>query len=84
MLLFVDYVEATRTFVIDGSFARKRPDWTYAPPVPRERGDVEARPEALSDALGVRVAPDLAEALRKRADQEGVDLDRLVDRLTPG
>ncbi|MBK7977269.1 MAG: hypothetical protein IPK07_29745 [Deltaproteobacteria bacterium] len=38
-------------------------------------------PEALSDALGVRVAPDLAEALRKRADQEGVDLDRLVDRL---
>ncbi len=79
--LYVDFVEATRTFVIDDSFSRKRPDWTYAEPVPRERGGVEARPESLSDALGVRVAPDLAEALRKQAEREGLDLDRLVDRL---
>ncbi|MFN7953378.1 MAG: NADH-ubiquinone oxidoreductase-F iron-sulfur binding region domain-containing protein [bacterium] len=79
--LLVDYVAATRSFALDESYVRKRPDWTYAPPVPSERADVEARPESLSGALGVRLAPDLAEALRKQADREGVDLDRLVDRL---
>ncbi len=79
--LFTDFHEAARTFDLDESFARKRPDWTYAPPVPHASGGVAARTEAVSGALGVRLAPDLAELLRKRAEQEGVDLDRLVDRL---
>lgn len=85
--LLVDYDPATHHFTIDDSFARKRPNWTYEAverPV-GERVTLREKKKALlrptSSAVGVRLAPDVLEALRKSAGDDAADLDRRVNAL---
>ena len=73
----VDYDPETGAFRYDERQARKLPDWSYEeppaalptfPPARTARGDV-----------AVRIAPDLAEAFARLADEEGTDLGHEVD-----
>jgi len=73
----VDYDPGAREFRYDERQARKLPDWSYAeppalppafPPARTARGDV-----------AVRIAPDLADAFARLADEEGTDLGHEVE-----
>jgi NADH-quinone oxidoreductase subunit F len=78
--LIEDYDPVARTFLYDASIERKQPDWTYEPPVP-----AKARPtkpsRTPSGAAGVRLTGEVLAKLRELAEREGVDLDRIVNRL---
>jgi NADH:ubiquinone oxidoreductase subunit F (NADH-binding) len=79
--LLIDFDETSGTFSYNTVFTYKTPDWTY-PALPLPEGRKSAAPAQVPvGALSVRLAPDVAEMLRARAEQEGIDLDRLVNAL---
>jgi NADH-quinone oxidoreductase subunit F len=89
---FVDYDPAAHRFVLDERQARKRPDWTYEPapspsaqppfvhPPPRMPRPVAVPRDAKLSHVGVRLPPELAQELARRAEELGLAVDTLVER----
>lgn len=83
----VDYDPATKHFTLDETLPRKRPDWTYDTverPIGervtlREKKKASARTPAST--VGVRLAPDVLDELRRQAGDDAADLDRRVNAL---
>ena len=63
----VDFDMSTAQFVLDEHQPLKTPEWTYQ------------EPEDLAEAVGVRLAPDVALALQKQADKSDSPLDATVN-----
>jgi NADH-quinone oxidoreductase subunit F len=85
----VDYDPATHSFLIDEHQQFKTPEWTYdeppqpvqSIPPPAKHRPVE-RPHDADEALfAVRLAPDVAAAMRVRADVRGRSFDALVNEV---
>jgi len=79
----VDFDEPSRTFVYDLRQAQKNPDWTYLEPKKTTARAVAASPagpapESEGD-VGIRLAPEVHEAMRSLAEAKGIDLDRQVN-----
>jgi NADH-quinone oxidoreductase subunit F len=76
----VDFDETTRVFQYDQHQPFKLPDWTYAPEEPA-RPTPTARPAKKPRGhVAVRLSPELERALQAIADEQGVDLDRMIDQ----
>lgn len=76
-----DWDEVARTFVLDQSQQRKKPDWTYEPPhaPPEARTRPAAAPHDRAH-LGVLLSPELVARLRERAEREAVAVETLIER----
>jgi NADH-quinone oxidoreductase subunit F len=89
---FVDYDPAAHRFFLDERQPRKRPDWTYEPAPSAAPQPPPARPplrvprpvsvprDAKLTHVGVRISPELAKELTRRAEELGLPVDSLVDR----
>jgi NADH-quinone oxidoreductase subunit F len=89
---FVDYDPATHRFALDERQPRKRPDWTYEPAPSATRTPLPSRPpvrvpspvavprDVKHTHIGVRITPELAKELTRRAEELGLPVDTLVDR----
>ena len=73
----VDYDESARAFLYDLKQDLKRPDWTYADQQSTRRRTAVA--PAPDGEAGVRLAPDVWQALRELADVKRIELDRQVN-----
>lgn len=76
--LLADYDEERRVFTYDDTTARKRPDWTYEPPLELVPSIPHSEPEG---SVGVRLDPDVASALRERGSATGRQLDAIANEI---
>jgi hypothetical protein len=79
----VDFDETAHRFVYDSHQPFKNPDWTYeeTPAEAPRRPQPTARPAKKPRGhVAVRLSPELERALQYVADDQGTDLDRLVDQ----
>ncbi len=74
----VDYDEEAHRFVYDQKQPLKEPDWTYRDPSPHVPAPIVPTP-APTGPMSVRIGADLAARLHAIADEDGLDMDRLVE-----
>jgi len=74
----LDYDEATHAFTLDARQALKEPDWTYRDPAPQPNAPETPNPPPTGP-LSIRLGAELAARLHAIADEDGLDLDRLVE-----
>jgi NADH-quinone oxidoreductase subunit F len=74
----VDFDEQSRTFTYDPKQPLKEPDWTYRDPSPHVPAPIVPTPPPTGP-VAVRISADLAARLHTIADEDGLDMDRLVE-----
>ncbi len=79
--LLADFDETKGAFVLEESFARKQPDWSYAEPAPEHVRATSTPSAAPEGSVGVRLARDVHERLTVLANERGEDLESLANRL---
>jgi NADH:ubiquinone oxidoreductase subunit F (NADH-binding) len=73
-----DYDETVKKFVYDLRQESKNPDWTYKEPQRTTSRFVAVAPTPEGEA-GVRLAPDVWQAMKVLSETKGLDMDRQVN-----